>query len=85
MLQSIMGARELVRLAPMPLRRRIVESVGLAVAADATHGCSALFERQEATVGAAAAALPPILGAPWVGIVWLLIGPGGRRGQRRHQ
>jgi hypothetical protein len=44
-----------VRLAPMPLRRRIVESVGLAVAADATHGCSALLERQEATVGAAAA------------------------------
>jgi hypothetical protein len=66
----------LARLTPMPLRRRgarIVELVGLAVAA--SH--SALFEREKATVCRLAAD-----SAPFVWIVWLLIGAGGRQ---RHQ
>jgi hypothetical protein len=61
---------------------RIVEWVGLAGAADAAYGRSTLFDREKATVGAGAV---PILGAPWVGIVWHLIGAGGRMRQHRHQ
>jgi hypothetical protein len=76
----------LARLAPMPLRlrgARIVELVGLAGAADAAYGCSTLFDCEKATVAAPAAAVP-ILGAPWVGIVWLLIGAGSQWRQDRH-
>jgi hypothetical protein len=74
----------LARLAPMPVRRRgarIVELVGLAVATDAAHGRPALLERQEAAVGGANVAA--IDRAPFVWIVWLLIGASRR--QRRQQ
>jgi hypothetical protein len=68
----------------MPLRRRatrIVELVGFAGAADATHGRPALFERQEAAVDAAKFWAAAIDGAPWIRIVLHLIGAGGRWGQ----
>jgi hypothetical protein len=69
---------------PMPLRRRatrIVELVGFAGAADATHGRPALFERQEAAVDAAKFWAAAIDSAPWIRIVLHLIGAGGRWGQ----
>ena len=75
----------LVRLAPMPSRRRatrIVELVELAGAADAAYGCSALLDREKATVGASAAGGVRILGAPFVWIVWHPVGAGG---QQRYQ
>ena len=64
---------------------RIVEWVGLAGAANASYGRPALFEGQKAAIGATELTAAGIVGAPFVWVVWHLIGAGGRWVQDQHQ